>query len=40
MKLPIVYYIKRTPAGRIVWRVVIGLIGGAITVAGSVIQKM
>ena len=36
MKLPIVYYIKRTPAGRIVWRIVIGLIGGAITVAGSV----
>ncbi len=36
MKLPIVYYIKRTPAGRLVWRIVIGLIGGAITVAGAV----
>jgi uncharacterized protein (TIGR02611 family) len=36
MKLPIVYYIKRTPAGRLVWRIVIGLTGGAITVAGAV----
>ena len=36
MKLPIVYYIKRTPAGRLAWRIVIGLTGGAITVAGAV----
>jgi uncharacterized protein (TIGR02611 family) len=36
MKLPIVHYIKRTPAGRLVWRIVIGLIGGAITVIGAV----
>jgi hypothetical protein len=35
MKLPIVYYIKRTPAGRTVWRIVVGLIGGAITVVGA-----
>jgi hypothetical protein len=35
MKLPIIYYIKRTPAGRTVWRIVIGLIGGAITVVGA-----
>jgi uncharacterized protein (TIGR02611 family) len=36
MELPIVHYIRRTPAGRLVWRIVIGLIGGAITVTGAV----
>lgn len=29
-------WIKKTQAGRIVWRVIIGVIGGGITVAGSV----
>lgn len=29
-------WIKRTQVGRIVWRVIIGLIGGGITVAGGV----
>ena len=29
-------WIKRTKAGRIVWRIFIGLIGGGITVAGGV----
>ena len=29
-------WVKRTKPGRIAWRVVIGLIGGGITVAGSV----
>ena len=29
-------WIKKTTAGRIVWRVIIGVIGGGITVAGSV----
>lgn len=29
-------WIKRTKAGRIVWRIIIGLIGGGITVAGGV----
>ena len=29
-------WIKKTPAGRIVWRVIIGVIGGGITAAGSV----
>ena len=29
-------WIKRTRAGRIVWRVFIGIIGGGITVAGGV----
>lgn len=29
-------WIKKTQAGRIVWRVIIGVIGGGITAAGSV----
>jgi hypothetical protein len=29
-------WIKKTPAGRIFWRVFIGLIGGTITVLGSI----
>jgi len=29
-------WIKKTQAGRIVWRVIIGIIGGGITVAGAV----
>lgn len=29
-------WIKKTQAGRIVWRVIIGVIGGGITVAGAV----
>ena len=29
-------WIKRTKAGRLVWRIIIGLIGGGITVAGGV----
>jgi uncharacterized protein (TIGR02611 family) len=29
-------WIKKTTAGRIVWRVIIGVIGGGITVAGAV----
>ena len=29
-------WIKRTKAGRLVWRIFIGLIGGGITVAGGV----
>ena len=29
-------WIKRTQVGRIVWRIIIGLIGGGITVAGGV----
>lgn len=29
-------WIKRTKAGRLVWRIIIGLIGGGITVAGAI----
>jgi hypothetical protein len=29
-------WIKKTPAGRVFWRVFIGLIGGTITVLGSI----
>jgi uncharacterized protein (TIGR02611 family) len=29
-------WIKKTPVGRMVWRVFIGIIGGGITVAGAV----
>jgi hypothetical protein len=29
-------WIKKTPAGRVVWRAIIGVIGGGITVAGGV----
>jgi hypothetical protein len=29
-------WIKRTTAGRVVWRIIIGFIGGGITVAGGV----
>ena len=29
-------WIKRTKAGRIVWRVIIGVLGGGITVAGGI----
>lgn len=29
-------WIKRTQAGRIVWRVIIGIVGGGITAAGGV----
>lgn len=29
-------WIKRTKAGRLVWRIIIGLLGGGITVAGAV----
>jgi hypothetical protein len=29
-------WIKRTSAGRVVWRIIIGFIGGGVTVAGGV----
>lgn len=29
-------WIKRTKAGRLVWRIIIGLLGGGITVAGAI----
>lgn len=29
-------WIKRTKAGRLVWRIIIGVLGGGITVAGAV----
>ena len=29
-------WVKKTKAGRILWRVVIGIIGGAVTVAGTI----
>ena len=29
-------WIKKTQAGRIVWRVIIGVIGGGVTAAGAV----
>jgi uncharacterized protein (TIGR02611 family) len=29
-------WIKKTPIGRMVWRVIIGVIGGGVTVAGAV----
>jgi uncharacterized protein (TIGR02611 family) len=29
-------WIKRTPAGRLVWRILIGVIGGGVTVIGAI----
>lgn len=29
-------WIKKTPVGRIVWRLIIGVIGGGVTVAGAI----
>ena len=29
-------WIKKTPVGRIVWRLIIGIIGGGVTVAGAI----
>jgi len=29
-------WFKKTPIGRLVWRIIIGVIGGAVTVAGAI----
>ena len=29
-------WFKKTPVGRLVWRIIIGIIGGAVTVAGAI----